>query len=669
MGSSFLTDIGLVLGVAAITGYFARKIRLPSVLGYMMAGLVLGPYIPIPLFADQQRVLALSEFGVILVMFGIGIEFRIKRFIEVLPVSGLTAALQMGVLATTGVIIGNYLEWSLTQSLFLGGAIAISSTMIVSKIFEEVPPDTGTKQHVLGILVIQDLAAIILLTVLGTFAAGATAQGTDFLPLVTRLVGVFTLLIALGLLFIPRFVRRVGRMNNEEAIVIVATGICFALALAVEKLGYSVALGAFIAGVLVAESGEGSRVNHLIKPVRDVFAAIFFVSVGMKVNPLQAFDLLPISLLLAACVVGLHFISITSAGILSGVGLKRSLLASISLGQIGEFAFIMAAIGVGAGILSSEFQTIVVTVAVITSLCTPMLWRKSIRIYEFVDRHMPKRARMLVTLYETWFDKMRHSLKSEAKITIPRRILISVAIDAFLIIFLPPIYLAYFVDMTILLEKVYITGVLGEALVIGLLVVFLIPVLFNLVKNSTRLVNILADRVFPKTVFGRAESDSARQLFDLTLQTSLLLMIWLPLMAGIKAFVNPILYTAVLIGGVGFSFYFLWRRAGQMEGEITNSGQKIIDVLSRHSYPEEAMDLKVAGFGNLNTVRVKNPEVLGKTLIDVNLRAFTGATIVAIQRDGHVKMFPGPQEILVAGDIVHLSGEREARQRGKAFLG
>ncbi|MCB0422590.1 MAG: cation:proton antiporter, partial [Bdellovibrionales bacterium] len=441
MHGSFLKDIALVLGVAALTSTITYKFRLPSVLGYLIAGFIIGPYIPIPLFADPHRVESLSEFGVILVMFSIGMEFSLAKFFRVLPTSGVTAALEVGAMFMVGISLGYVFEWTTTQSIFMGGALAISSTMIVSKVFEEHHPKEKTREHVLGVLVIQDVVAILLLTVLGAFAASNQLSFASLVPTVTKLIFILALLTIAGLFIVPKFIKYVSALKNTEVLIIVATGLCFVLALIVENLGYSVALGAFLAGILVAESGEGSKIEHLAKPLKDVFVAIFFVSVGMTVDPLVAITVLPQSVLVSVVVVVSQFFIVFMGSILSGTGLSRALFSSLALGQIGEFSFIIAAIGAGAGMVSKEFQAIIVTVAILTSLLTPLLWRHSELIVNKVSQKLPNQFRIAIGLYEAWFRRLRENKLQDGKLLgVPKRVIIGLFFDSVLLILIPPLF-------------------------------------------------------------------------------------------------------------------------------------------------------------------------------------------------------------------------------------
>ncbi|MEL6183356.1 MAG: cation:proton antiporter, partial [Myxococcota bacterium] len=406
-GHSFIADVAAVLAVAGVTGALARRFNQPSIVAYLLAGFVVGPYIPIPLFADAERVEALAEFGVVLVMFAVGLEFSIAKLLKVLPVSGLTGLVQVGFLAWCGFSTGALLGFDAVSSTFLAGAVAISSTMVVTKTFAEHPPPEAVRSHVLGILVIQDVLAIVIIAVLTGVAAGEGLAAGPLLLVFTKLLAVLALLLGVGLAVVPRAVRWLGGFGSSELMVVSVIGLCFALGHIAELLGYSVALGAFVAGILVAESGDAEPIEHQVAPLRDVFAAVFFVSVGMSFDPGTALTWVPAGVLLAAVVIAGHLFAVTLGGVLTGGGLRRSVASALALGQIGELAFIIAGVGISAGAVPRHLQPILLIVALITSFTTPIAIRHSEDVARWLDHRLPGSVHRLLGLYEQWFARLQ----------------------------------------------------------------------------------------------------------------------------------------------------------------------------------------------------------------------------------------------------------------------
>ncbi|HSL72672.1 MAG TPA: cation:proton antiporter, partial [Longimicrobiales bacterium] len=282
----FLATIATVLVTAGITTAVCQRLRLPVVFGYLLAGFAIGPNLKaIPLVADEAIVRALSELGVILLMFTLGLEFSLRRLMKLLPTAGLIAAGQSAVMLLLGFVVGQSFGWSALESFFAGSMIAVASTTIVAKAFAEQRVQGEFKDVVIGILIVQDMIAILLLAVLTTAASGQGLSSGGIAVIGARLAAFLLAFVTVGLLLIPRMIRYLARLEQQETLMIGSVGIAFASSLAASFFGYSVALGAFLAGGLGAESGFATRVEQVITPVRDLFAAVFFVAVGMLIDP------------------------------------------------------------------------------------------------------------------------------------------------------------------------------------------------------------------------------------------------------------------------------------------------------------------------------------------------------------------------------------------------
>src|SRR4051812_10305385 len=280
----FLTNLAMVLCVAAVTTVVFQRLRQPVVLGYILAGLLVGPHVPVPLVADSATVHGLSELGVILLLFTIGLEFTIGKLLRVGVAAAIVAIVEISVQIVLGDVSGHLFGWSARESLYAGAMLAISSTTIIAKAFNELRIGGRLRELVFGVLIVEDLIAILLLAALTTISAG-TLSASQLGMTAARLALFLAVVVGLGLLIVPRLVRATVRLDRPETTAVACVGICFAFALLAQRFGYSVALGAFVAGSLVAESGEGARIEHLLEPVRDLFAAVFFVSVGMLIDP------------------------------------------------------------------------------------------------------------------------------------------------------------------------------------------------------------------------------------------------------------------------------------------------------------------------------------------------------------------------------------------------
>ncbi|MEQ8768028.1 MAG: cation:proton antiporter [Planctomycetota bacterium] len=670
----FVTDLAIVLGVAAVTGVVAKWLKQPTVLGYLFAGLIVGPYLPIPIFADPHRIETLSALGVVLVMFSVGLEFRLARLLQVLPGSGLTGLVQVSFLLWCGFSLGQLLGWTSVGSLFLGACIAISSTMVVSRVFTECTVDRDVRQHVFGVLVLQDVVAIVLIAAMTAVAAGQGLSARDLMIVLGRLGGVLLGLGVFGLLIVPKVIRGVLRLESPEILTVVSVGLCFVLAVIAEELGYSLALGAFLGGILVAESRKGNKVEHAIEPIRDLFAAIFFVSIGMSVDPRQALAHLPVSLLLFVVVVGAQLGSVSIVGILSGHGLRRSIVSGLALGQIGEFAFIIGGIGVVAGVAPPELQPILVTVAVLTAFTTPLFLRASERIVYFVDRKLPHRAQHLLGIYDDWLERFRKRPATVKRASPLARAVRSVGFDALVLLLLVALEATWLREqLDWIRETLGVSSGMARLLVTAGITLICLPFLIALVRNTIRLARLVGQGIGS----GEASTSTGAAVAASTVQGMIVLAVVLGVGSPMIAVLRPVTGTfygfGLLAGVVLILLVRLWRRVGSFEDEYRTGAAEVAGILARQAAgtendgvdrPELLPGLdQIVGLG-----LPKGSWMVGKTLAEVNLRARTGATVVAIQRQGSQVVLPTGRETLMAGDVLAMTGTTSAIREAEQFL-
>ncbi len=690
-GASFVADFALVLAVAGVTGVVARRFRQPTILAYLVAGFVVGPYLPVPLFADAERVEALAEFGVVLVMFAIGVEFSLAKLVRVLPVSGLTGIIQVGFLAWCGFAVATMLGWTKVESIFLACSLSISSTMIVTRVFAEQPVPEDVRANVLGILVIQDVLAIVMIAALTGVAAGSGLALNALLIVLAKLAAVLVGLLTIGLLIVPRTIRWIDTLQADEPLIVFVIGLCFSVGYLAEALGYSVALGAFVAGVLVAESDCGERVEHLIVPLRDIFGAVFFVSVGMSFDPSLVLPYLPTALALTVVVIVGHLVSVTAAGVLTGGGLRKSLFSALSLGQIGEFAFIIAALGIGAGVVHKSLQPILLMVAVLTAFTTPLMIRSAATVLRFVDHRLPRRFHRLVGLYEQWFARVRKTSSTGANSAgRAGKALRNVVVDAAAAVLLIAITLSWFEQLHAGLSK--LTGWSGElvsATIFGACFVGVLPLLFGLARSALTLSASVADLVVEASLPGSSGRRLARRLVRSTVHIVVTLAVGIPAVAVLRPQLpGPFGLPIVLAVAAGFVVALI-RDARGLEPELRSGAERIARELARRSRaaPGTSSGGKAASapppaapaatkrplaFPGFEAVRPwKVPagaRADGATLADIDLRAATGVIVLTIQRGSQLIALPTGVETLHAGDVLGLWGPPAAFETAHELL-
>jgi len=388
-----IEDLALILIVAAVTTLLFRRIKQPLVLGYIIAGFLVGPHLSItPTVVDTTNVKTLAEIGVIFLLFSLGLEFSFKKLMRVGGSASITAFVEIIFICTTGYYVGQWMGWSVMDSLFLGGMLASSSTTIIIKAFDEL--GVKTKQYarvVFGVLVVEDIVVILLMVLLSTLAVAKEFEGTEMLFTVGKLLFFLLLWFIAGIFLLPSLLKKAKNLLDEETLLILSIGLCLGMVVIATQVGFSAELGAFIMGSILAETTKAEKVEHLIKPVKDLFGAIFFVSVGMLIDPITIIEYRWPVLWITLLVVFGKFLSTSAGALLSGQPLKQSIQVGMSMAQIGEFAFIVAALGLSLGVTSDFLFPVAVGTSAITTFTTPYMIKFSPKIYEFLLKILPEK--------------------------------------------------------------------------------------------------------------------------------------------------------------------------------------------------------------------------------------------------------------------------------------
>ncbi len=677
MEETFLADLALVLCVAAVTTILFRRLRQPVVLGYLLAGVIVGPYTPVPLFASRSSLETLSELGVILVMFSIGLEFSLRKLVHVFPRAGLVGLIDILAMLWLGYIAGRALGWSSQQSFFAGAIVSISSTMIIAKVFAERGVARRLSDLVLGVLIIEDLAAILMLAILTAVATGE-GQPVGVLASTAGRLGAFLFaLIVGGYLFVPRVIRAVAKLASPETLLVASVGLCFAFALLAERAGYSVALGAFLAGSLVSESGRHRQVERLVSPLRDLFAAVFFVSVGTLVDPLVVVENWGAVLLFVGVVVVGKVLSVTLGAFLSGYDPSTALQAGMSMPQIGEFSFILAGVGVASGAIEPALYGIAVSVSVITTFLTPGLVRASEPLALSIEHRLPRPLRTFASLHGSWMEDLRaRSKRDPLRFRLLRHagwLVLDVLCFAGVVI-----GTSLFKERLVAVlgeSSLHFTHAVGRALVLLVAGLIALPFVVGIVRLSRALGAEIAAAALPRQQGGLPDFAAApRRAFVVALQLAIVIVVGGPLLALTQPFV-PILYQAgvVLLALCGLALNF-WRRASDLEDHVRAGAQVVVEVLARQGGREELSleDVQplLPGLGAMTPVRLgPGSSAVGKSLAELDLRARTGASVIAITRAQGSLVAPTGREKLRAEDVLALTGSREAIQAAREALG
>ncbi len=390
---TLVNDLALILMVAGVVTLVFKKLKQPLVLGYIVAGFLVSPHMPYTVSVlDKTDIQTWADIGVIFTLFSLGLDFSFKKILKMGASPIIATAAIVFCMMTLGVLVGHAFGWSKMDCIFLAGMLAMSSTTIIYKAFD----DMGLRQQqftgtVMSVLILEDILAIVLMVMLSALAGGGNPDGGEMLGSVMKIVFFLVLWFVVGIFAIPLFLRSVRRLINAETLLIVSLGLCCAMAVFSTKVGFSSAFGAFVMGSILAETIEADKIIKLVEPVKNLFGAIFFVSVGMLVDPHIIVEYaLPILGLVLTILIGQAVFGSLDF-FLAGESLKSAMKCGFSMAQIGEFSFIIASLGLSLGVISNFLYPVVVAVSVITTFLTPYMIRLATPAYNVLEHHLPNR--------------------------------------------------------------------------------------------------------------------------------------------------------------------------------------------------------------------------------------------------------------------------------------
>ena len=387
-----ILDLTLILVVAGAVTLIFKRLKQPLVLGYIVAGFLVSPHMPyLASVVDKENIQTWADIGVLFLLFALGLDFSFKKILKMGMAPVIAACSIVFSMMLLGILVGKAFGWSQMNCVFLGGMLAMSSTTIIYKAFD----DMGLRQQhfaslVMSVLILEDVLAIVMMVMLSTVADGNSANGGQLLMSILRLGFILVLWFIVGIFLIPLFLRKTRKLMTDEMLVIISLGLCFLMAVIATGAGFSSAFGAFVMGSILAETIEADKIIRLVEPVKNLFGAVFFVSVGMLVDPeILASQWLPILVLTLTILFGQAIFGSTGY-MLSGQPLKTAMRCGFSMAQIGEFAFIIASLGLTLGVIGDFLYPVVVAVSVVTTFLTPYMMRAAVPTYEILEQRMPK---------------------------------------------------------------------------------------------------------------------------------------------------------------------------------------------------------------------------------------------------------------------------------------
>ena len=676
----FLTSLAVVFCVAGITTVLFQKLRQPVIFGYLVAGMIVGPHIKIPLVADPNIVKTLSELGVILLMFYIGLEFHLSKLVKVGPTSGVVALLQCSFMIWIGYETALLFGCSPLESFYAGAALSISSTVIIGAAFFEQGVKGKLSETVFGILIVEDLIAIFLLTILTAVSSGNALSMHELAVTGGRLALFLTGLLVIGMLLVPRLFRAIVRLDRPETTLVASVGICFACALLAHSFGYSVALGAFIAGALVAESGLGKKIARTVKPMCDGFASVFFVSVGMLIDPaLIAQYWVPVIAFLILVLVG-NMVGITLWSFLAGHGIHTSVRAGMSLAQIGEFSFIIASLGLSTGATRGLLFPVTVAVSAITTLLNPWMIRWSEPTANRVNRLLPESVHTFAALYDSWLERMRQATETKQAVRQRRKHIFLLLLDIALLGGLLAGASRFGESMSEWFATISSLPTATTRNLFLTVVVFLSAILcFSIYRGMRHLVVLLVNIAFPAAAAGRVDlSATPRRILIVVLELIAFLVICMPLLALLQPFLPNFPGAVLLLSMLVLFGISLWRRVTNLGGHVKAVSQVIVESMVNQvrtagsEKDEEALQQVrrlFPGLGHLAPLRLqKDNYCVRKTMGEMHIGNLTGATVLMILRGEGNSILPTGREVLMEGDLLTLAGTPEAVEAAKGLL-
>jgi CPA2 family monovalent cation:H+ antiporter-2 len=557
-----------------------HRLRQPVVLGYIVAGFIIGPHTPpFALIHDEDTIKTLAELGVIFLMFCLGLEFSLRKLFRVGATAFIAAFLEIALMIWLGYEIGSAFGWSTMDSLFLGAILAISSTTIIVKALN----DLNMKQQpfaqlIFGVLIVEDILGIGIIALLSGIAVSGSVSSGEVFSTVGKLSLFMVVALVIGILVVPRILAYVARFDSNEMLLITVLGLCFGFCLLVVKLEYSMVLGAFLIGAIMAESRQLVRIEHLVEPIRDMFSAIFFVAIGLMINPdvLVAYAW-PIAVITLAVVLG-KVLTCSLGAFIAGNDGRTSLRVGMGLSQIGEFSFIIAALGVTLQVTSDFLYPVAVAVSAITTLLTPYLIRAADPLSQRLAKAMPARTARVFGLYGEWLRSIQPRGEGALLASLIRRILLQVGVNLALVVALF-LSAGYFSSPISVYLSNWITDVgWHKAMVCGAALLLSLPFLIAAYRKLKALSMLLAEMGVKAEVAGRHTAKVRRIIAEVIPVVALVIMF--VMLAALSASILPsvelllliAIVAAVLVGALWRWFIRLHTRMQVALLETLNQG-------------------------------------------------------------------------------------------------
>lgn len=669
MHTELLQDLAIIMIVAGVVTVIFRQLRQPVVLGYILAGLIIGPHTPpVPLIHDEHVISTLAEIGVVLLMFSLGLHFSLRHLARVGTTASLGALFEIVLMVAVGYGVGQLFGWSTMDSIFLGALLSISSTTIIIKALEDLGQTKEKFAKItFGILIVEDIAAILILALLSGYAISGGLSLNQFLDTLTQLSIFLAVVLLAGLMMVPRLLRYLSKFQSNEMMLVALLGLCFGVSLLALKMGYSVALGAFLIGAVVAESREGPRAAELVEPVRDMFSAVFFVAVGMMIQPAMLMEYaLPIAIITVVVILG-KIISCSLGALVGGADPRTSLRVGMSVSQIGEFSFIIASLGEALDVTSGFLYPVAVTVSAITTLTTPYLIRYSDSVANAVRPLVPEFIVQSTRLYERSKPLEQLDRASMAVRKVTRRSLLQIGLNLLLIAGIFFAATALEVQAAAWLPRLPEWTGGPKTVLWAVAVAIALPLCVAVVRKLQALSMILAEASIGERGGNAQQKYALRSLLTSILLVIFTLLFVVALLLMGSALLPPLPVLVGLLLLMSFLLYQLWGHFVRVYSRAQIALRETFEQADQAQAERILPDL-------LRQSHVRVVELTqdchgaGRLIRELELRTRTGATIVGMERGGKTSMNPGPHEELQSGDRLLLLGEENQLAAAESVL-
>ena len=657
---TLISDLALILGVGALVTLLFRKIKQPVVLGYVIAGFLIGPHLQLfPTVADEANIKTLADIGVIFLLFGLGLEFSFKKLMRVGGSASITALVEIVFIVIAGYLTGQALGWSKMDCLFFGGMLASSSTTIIIRAFDELGVKTKSyAKIVFGVLVVEDIVVILLMVLLSTIAVTQHVEGMEMLFTIGKLLFFLILWLLCGIFLIPTLLKKVRKLMDDEGYLVLSIGLCLAMVVIAVSVGFSAELGAFIMGSILAETTSAEKIEHITKPVKDLFGTIFFVSVGMMIDPKVMGEYGWIVILVTLLVIVGKIFSTALGAVLSGQSLKQSIQVSMSMAQIGEFSFIVATLGLSLGVISDFLFPIAVGASAITTFTTPYLIKYSDHFYGFLERILPNKWLQAIDRYsassqiiqaESDWKKFYKSYLSTLMINGIILLALILIGTQFLLPFLNRIF-----------ENHLISAVISAVIILSVSSSFLWALIFKMPKNVAYRDLWNNENYKNGPILAMA---AARILLAFTLVAYFIYTIFSPYFS----FWLILLFIVIVLVAVVFVSQYARKRYERFEARFMENlnSREIDEAQKEHNIIKREIQQSSWNINLIDLQIGSDARYVGETIDELHWRKEYGVNIVYIKRGDKLIYAPGPKDRLFPYDHIGMIASDEEME---AFL-